>query len=149
MAELKQQVVSNDISERSKGLPFLDKQNLSAAQKNRIVGLSRKGEQLPSHSLIDAAYSIVESGAIVHVPPSKCGSRDMEIQADVKQKPKQIITLEQRTLKSSANDALPTIDVGTEMRLMYSLQLRRLAFDLVRLVSWEQNPEWNKGCSSC
>ena len=59
MAELKQQAASNDLSEPSKRLPFLDKQNLLAAQKNRIVGLSHKGEQLPSRSPIDAAYSIM------------------------------------------------------------------------------------------
>ena len=142
MAELKQQVASGDVSEPSKRLPFLDKQNLLAAQKNRIVGLSHKGEQLPSHSLIDAAYSIVESGAIVYLPPSKCGSRDSEIQADVKQKPKQILTIEQGTLKAAGNDSLPSVDVGTEMRLHYALQRRGLAFDLVRLVSWEQHQEW-------
>ena len=142
MAELKQQVASNDISEPSKRLPFLDKQNLLAAQKACIVGLSHKGEQLPSHALIDAAYSIVESGAIVYLPPSKCGSRDMEIQTDVKQKPKQLITIEQGTLKTSSGDNLQSIDVGTEMRLHYAFQRRGLAFDLVRLVSWEQHQEW-------
>ncbi len=138
MAEMKQQAASNDLSEPSKRLPFLDKQNLLAAQKNRIVGLSHKGEQLPSRSPIDAAYSIIESGAIVYLPPSKCGYRDMEIQADVKQKPKQIITLEQGTLKTSSNDSLPIIDVGAEMmmRLLYAFQRTGLAFDLVRLVSW-------------
>ncbi len=144
MAELKQQVASNDVSEPSKRPPFLDKQNLLAAQKNRIVGLSHKGEQLPAHTLIDAAYSIIESGAIVYLPPSKCRSRDMEIQSDVKQKPKQTITLEQGTLKTSLNDSLPTIDVGTEMRLLYAFQRRGLAFDLVKLVSWDQrqDEEW-------
>lgn len=131
MAELKQ-VASNDVTEPSKRLPFLEKQHFLAAQKNRIVGLSHKGEQLPSPAvrewwmqqaalgmatsskspatsstapaapatsskaaaapwtsskappavLIDAAYSIVESGALVYLPPSKCGSRDMEIQYD-------------------------------------------------------------------
>ena len=106
------------------------------------MGLSHKGEQLPLLSLIDAAYTIIESGAIVYLPPSKCGSRDMEIQSDVKQNPKQIITLEQGTLKTSMNDSLPTIDVGTEMRLLSALQRRGLAFDLVKLVSWEQHQEW-------
>lgn len=142
MAELKQQVAATDPSEPSKRLPFLEKQTLLEAQKTRITGLTHKGEQLPSHALIDAAYSIIESGNIVYLAPSRCGSRDAEIQTDAKQKPKQIITLEQGSLKSSSNDSLSTIDVGTEMRLMYAMQRRGLAFDLVRLISWSVHQQW-------
>ena len=101
MAELKQQVTSSDASEPSKKLPFLEKQTLLTAQKARITGLTHKGEQMPSHALIDASYAIIESGNIIYIPPSRSGSRDAEIQADAKHKPKQIITLEQGSLKSS------------------------------------------------
>ena len=142
LAELKQQVTSSDASEPSRKLPFLEKQTLLTAQKARITGLTHRGEQMPSHALIDASYAIIESGNIIYIPPSRSGSRDAEIQADAKQKPKQIITLEQGSLKSSTNDSLTTIDVGTEMKLMYALQRRGLAFDLVKLISWNVHQQW-------
>ena len=87
-------------------------------------------EQRASHGLTDLCFHIVESGALLYVAPSKCSSRDSEIQADAKTRQKQLLTLEQGTLKTVSADSLPTVDVGTEMKLMYALQRRGLAFDL-------------------
>ena len=92
--------------------------------------------------MIDLCFHIVESGALLYVAPSRCSSRDAEIQCEAKNKQKQLLTLEQGTLKSVSADALPMVDVGTEMKLMYAFQRRGLAFDLVGLLSWDAHTEW-------
>jgi hypothetical protein len=72
--------------------------------------------------LIDACFTIVETGTLVYLPPSKCGSRNAEIHTDSKNKQKQILTL--------------------ELKFMFAFQRRSLAFDLVNLVSWEIHTAW-------
>lgn len=142
VADLKRQVTAGDVTEPGKTLPFIEKQRRLRAQQTRITGISHKHEQQASHALIDAAFNILETGAVVYLPPSKCGSRDAEIQSEAKNKQKQLLTLEQGTIKATASDALVSVDIGTEMKLMYALQRRGLAFDLVNLVSWPVHMEW-------
>ena len=36
---------------------------------------------------------MVESGSLIYIAPSKCGSRDQEVQQDAKSKQKQLVTL--------------------------------------------------------
>jgi hypothetical protein len=81
--------------------------------------------------------------ALTYRAPSKCGSRDQEIQQDAKTKQKQLVTIEQGALKAVPNPSLAVVDVGTELRLMYALQRRGLAFDLVGLMSWDTHAEWS------
>ena len=142
MADLKAQATAGDTTEPSRRTPFVEKQRRLAEQQARITGLTHKNEQQPSHGLIDACCAIVESGALTYIPPSKCGSRDSEVHADTKTKQKQILTLEQGTLKSIHQDNLVQVDVGTEMKLMFAFQRRGLACDLVNLSSWEVHTEW-------
>ena len=85
---------------------------------------------------------MLEPGALLHLTPSKCGSRDSEIHAEGKSKPKHIITLEQGALKTQASQELPAVDVGTGLKLMYAFQRRGLAFDLVNLLSWKIHVQW-------
>lgn len=142
MSDLKSQISTTDASEPSKKLPYIEKVRRLQAQHARITGLSHKSEQQPSHGLIDACFSMIESGALLYLPPSKCGSRDSEIHAEGKSKPKHIITLEQGALKTQASHELPAVDVGTELKLMYAFQRRGLAFDLVHLLSWPIHVQW-------
>ena len=111
-------------------------------QQERITGISHKHEQQAAHALIDACFQMVESGSLTYIAPSKCGSRDQEIQQDAKSKQKQLVTIEQGALKTIASPTLPTVDIGTELKLMYALQRRGLAFDVVSLMSWETHSEW-------
>ena len=53
------------------------------------------------------------------------------------------MTIEQGALKAIASQSLATIDVGTELRLMYALQRRGLAMDLVGLISWDTHTDWS------
>ena len=142
MVDLQKHSAAQDLSEPGRNLPFVEKQRRLAVQQTRITGLTHRHEQQASHALIDASFQMVESGSLVYIAPSKCGSRDQEVQQDAKNKQKQLVTIEQGALKTIATPSLPTIDVGTEMRLMYALQRRGLAFDLVSLMSWETHSEW-------
>ena len=142
MADVRKQATVGDTSEPSKSLPFVEKKRRLDAQQLRITGLSRAHEQRASHALIDLCFSIVEIGALIYVAPSRCTSRDVEINSEAKTKQKQLLTLEQGSLKAVSGDSLPAVDVGTEMKLMYALQRRGLAFDLVNLMSWDVHTEW-------
>eukprot|EP00435_Cladocopium_sp_Y103_P067691 s116_g30.t1 len=140
--DMKTNAANSDASEPVKKLPFIEKQTRLDAQKRRITGLLHKPDQQPAHSLIDLAFHIVETGALTYIGPSKCHSRDMEIQAESKQKSKQIITLEQGSLRSSTASSMQDVDTSTELRLFFALQRRHLAFELVGLLSWEPCQIW-------
>ena len=142
MADMKSQVSSADPSEPVRKLPFVEKQNRLEAQKRRITGLLHKPDQQPSHQLIDQVYNLMESGAVTYIHPSKCHSREHEIQCEAKQKSKQILTWEQGALKSTVASALTDIDTGTELKLYFALQRRHLAFELVNLLSWQLCQQW-------
>ena len=142
MVDLQKHSASQDLSEPGRSLPFVEKQRRLMMQQERITGISHKHEQQASHALIDACFQMIESGSLVYIAPSKCGSRDHEIQQDAKAKQKQLVTIEQGALKAVASPSLPVVDIGTEMRLMYALQRRGLAFDLVSLMSWDVHSEW-------
>ena len=99
-------------------------------------------EQQPSHSLIDTVYNIVESGNIVYVHPSKCHSRESEVQTESKNKLKKMITLEQGALKQTVVSGLQDLDTSTELKLYFALQRLQLAFDMVGLLSWSVCQKW-------
>ena len=142
MADVRRQAVTGDTTEPSKSLPFIEKRRRLEAQQLRITGLSHMHEQKASHALIDLCFHIVETGALVYVAPSRCTTRDAEIQNEAKNKQKQLLTLEQGSIKTVSSDGLSTVDIGTEMKLMYALQRRGLAFDLVGLMSRDAHMEW-------
>ena len=142
MADMKTQVSATDPSEPVRKLPFVEKQTRLESQKRRITGLLHKPEQQPSHQLIDQVYNMVESGAVIYIHPSKCHSRDHEIQAESKQKAKQILTWEQGALKSTVASNMSDIDTSTELKLFFALQRRHLAFELVHFLSWEICQIW-------
>lgn len=142
MADMKHQVTSVDASEPLRKLPFVEKQTRLSAQKKRLVGLSHRPEQQPSHQLIDACFHMVETGALTYIPPSKCNSREQEIQADARQKSKQVLTLEAGSLKQSTSSNIPDVDTSTELKLFFALQRRNLAFEIVSLFSWELCATW-------
>jgi hypothetical protein len=66
----------------------------------------------------------------------------MEIQSESKQKSKQIITIEQGSLRSAASSNMSDVDTSTELRLFFALQRRHLAFELVHLLSWQLCQVW-------
>lgn len=133
---------ATDPSEPVRKLPFVEKQNRLETQKRRISGLSHRPEQQPAHQLIDQVYNLIESGAIIYIHPSKCLSREHEIQNEARQKTKQIVTLEQGSLKTTTANAMGDIDTSTELKLYFALLRRHLAFEMLNLLSWELCQLW-------
>ena len=142
IAEMKTQSACADASEPIRKLPFIEKQSRLDAQKKRLPGLPHTPEQQPAHSLIDAAYNVLESGSITYLHPSRCHSRESEVQTEAKNKSKTMITLEQGALKQTVVSNLQDIDTSTELKLYFALQRRHLAFDLVNLLSWSVCQKW-------
>lgn len=142
MAEMKTQSECADASEPIRKLPFVEKQSRLEAQRKKLPGLPHTAEQQPSHSLIDTVYNIVESGNIVYVHPSKCHSRENEVQTESKNKSKTMITLEQGALKQTVVSGLQDLDTSTELKLYFALQRRHLAFDMVGFLSWSVCQKW-------
>ena len=142
MADLRSQVATGDASEPARKLPYVEKIRRLNAQQARITGLTHRNEQQPSHALIDVCFQMLESGSLIYIQPSKCTSREVEIISDSKAKQKQVVTLEQGSLRTTASPELPAVDVGTELKLMFAFQRRGLAFDLVGLLTWSVHVEW-------
>eukprot|EP00435_Cladocopium_sp_Y103_P017759 s3929_g4.t1 len=142
VADMKIQSASVDASEPVRKLPYVEKVSRLEAQKKKLCGLLHSPEQQPSHCLIDSVFSMVESGSLTYVHPSKCHSREHEVQAEAKSRSKTMLTLEQGALKQTVISNLSDIDTGTELKLYFALQRRHLAFDLVGLLSWNQCQKW-------
>eukprot|EP00435_Cladocopium_sp_Y103_P021975 s4259_g5.t1 len=142
IADMKTQPVSADASEPVRKLPYVEKTSRLEAQKKKLNGLLHSPEQQPSHSLIDSVFSMMESGSLTYVHPSKCHSREHEIQAEAKSRSKTMLTIEQGSLKQTVVSNLTDIDTGTELKLYFAMQRRHLAFDLVGLLSWDRCQKW-------
>ena len=74
VATLIEQVKSDSAEPGSlvKKLPAAEKQARLEKQQERLAGIKMVGEMAPSHQLIDLVNSILETGAIVWVAPSRC-----------------------------------------------------------------------------
>lgn len=130
ISDMKTQTANIDASEPLRKLPFIEKQSRLGAQKKRITGLLHSSEQQPAHSLIDMVFNMMESGSITYIPPSKCHSREHEIQSESKTKAKSLVTIEHGALKTVQSASLADIDTSTELRLYFALLRRNLAFEL-------------------
>ena len=143
LADMKSQAASVDAAEPIRKLPFIEKQARLDRQKKRIVGLLHKPDQQPSHALIDVVFNIMETGALTYVAPSKCHSRESEVQNEAKHRSRAIITLEQGSLKSTVSNPLEDVDTSTELKLFFAFQRRHLAFEMVGLLSWNLCQIWS------
>ena len=84
----------------------------------------------------------MDTGALTYVAPSKCHSRENEVQNEAKQKTKAIITLEQGWLKVTVNNPMDDVDTSTELKLFFAFQRRHLAFETMGLLSWQLCQIW-------
>ena len=143
VATLNEQVKSDSSDPGSlvKKLPAAEKQARLERQQARLSGLKLVGELAPSHQLLDLVNSILESGAIVWVAPSRCSKRDDEIHANIKPHAA-TVQVENSTLKLAQVPVTTSADVGTELKLCWALQRRGLAFDSCRLLDWHIHEAW-------
>jgi len=143
VASLNEQVKSDsaDPGTLVKKLPAAEKQARLEKQQERLSGLKLIGELAPSHQLLDLVNSILESGAIIWVAPSRCSKRDDEIHANIKLS-SATVQVENSTLTLAQVPVTTTADVGTELKLCWAYQRRGLAFDNCRLLDWHMHEAW-------
>lgn len=143
VASLNEQVKSDsaDPSSLSRKLPAAEKLARHTAQQKRLAGIQMLGELCPSHQLLDLANSMVESGVIVWIAPSRCSKRDDEIHANIKPSAASV-QVENATLKLAQVPVQTKADLGTELKLQWAYQRRGLALDQCRLLSWDVHELW-------
>ena len=143
VATLNEQVKSEALDPGAlvKKLPAAEKQARHEKQQQRLAGLKLVGELAPSHQLLDLANSIVESGSIVWIAPSRCSKRDDEIHANIKPGSTSV-QVENSTLKLAQVPVSTSADLGTDLKLMWAYQRRGLAMDSCRLLDWSFHEAW-------
>ena len=143
VASINEQVKSDsaDPLGLAKRLPAAEKQSRLDSQSKRLAGLRIVGELAPSHQLLDLTNSMVESGVLTWVAPSKCSKRDDEVQANIKPT-SSTLQIEQATLKVAQVPVNTVADVGSELKLQWALQRRGIAMDQCRLLDWAIHEDW-------
>ena len=142
IASLKQSVASESDQQLTvKRLPIAEKRARADEQSARLSGMHLVGELEPSHSLIDLANHVLETGTLIWIAPSKCSKRDDEIQLAVKER-SSTIQIENSVLKVAPSATEVVSDVGSELKLQWSFQRRGIAFDRCGLLSWARHERW-------
>ena len=143
IASLKQAVSSesSDQQHTVKRLPIAEKRARAADQATRLSGLTFEGELEPSHNLVDLVNTMLESGCLTWIAPSKCSKRDDEIQVSIKQG-SNTIQVENAVLKVAQSAADIPVDMGSELKLQWCWQRRGVAFDRCGLMSWSVHNKW-------
>lgn len=140
VAQLKARV-TGDGDEAKRKLPVVEKQARLADQRTRLTGVEIKGEMQPSFALVDAVQNMIETNSIMWIAPSKCTSRDQEIQQGAKNLPS-VVHLEQHTLKLAAPEPNVEADCSNAIQLQWCFQRRALALDQAGLSSWSMQGKW-------
>ena len=87
---------------------------------------------------------MVKTGVLTWVAPSKCSKRDDEVQANIKPSPSKL-QIEQATLKVAQIPVATVADVGSELKLQWTLQHHGIAMDQCRLLDWAHHEDWVQG----
>lgn len=140
VAQLKARVTGEGEEGKHK-LPVVEKQARLADQKARLTGVEIRGEMQPSFALVDAVNGMVDSNSVMWIAPSKCTSRDQEIQQGSKNLPS-VVHLEQHTLKLAAPEQNLEAEHASAIQLQWCFQRRALALDQARLSSWSVQSKW-------
>ena len=143
IASVKQRVDGEtaDKAEGVKRIPVAEKRFRQEQQAQRLTGISMTGEMEPSHQLLDLTNSILESGSLVWIAPSRCTKRSDEVQLSIKERPSSV-QIENQQLKVSQVPEEFKADFGSEIKLQWCWQRRGLAMDQCRLLSWEVHDAW-------
>ena len=136
--------VTSDGTERgdaAKRVPLAEKKQRREDQLARLSGISMVGELDPSHSLLDHANQMHESGVIVWLAPSKCSKRDDEVQLALKDS-KSSVQVENAQLKVGPSVEPPEAEWNTELKFQWCMMRRGLALDQCRVLSWSVRQKW-------
>ena len=139
VAALRQTVMGD--TETPRKLPVAEKAARATAQRQRLNGLVIERDMIPSYSLVDLCAHMGDTNTVSWISPSKCTSRESEIQVSSKDTAR-VFRLEDHQLKLGAKTVELTADYSSAIMLQWCLQRRGLALDQVGLLTWEQHEHW-------
>jgi hypothetical protein len=142
MADLKTQVEKTD-DQMPRKIPAPERNARYESQQKRLVGISLSGELEPAHSLIDAVLQQAEDQSVKYLPPHKCPKREAELQAVKHDVPLTLDTSAGRVVLGKQIKEV-ACDTSTELKTMWALQRRGLAYDQADLIRWVTHEEWLK-----
>ncbi|CAE7247216.1 unnamed protein product, partial [Symbiodinium sp. CCMP2456] len=75
----KEQATSDGTEAQVKRLPMPERTARAADQQRRLSGIAITGELQPSFQLVDKCNTMLETGALIWLPPSVCSKRRMRV----------------------------------------------------------------------
>jgi hypothetical protein len=142
MADLKTQVEKTD-DQAPRKIPAPERNARYEAQQRRLLGVALSGELEPAHSLIDAVLQQAEDQAVKYLPPHKCPKREAELQAVKHDAPLTLDTSAGRVVLGKQIKEV-VCDTSTELKTLWALQRRGLAYDQADLIRWDTHEAWLK-----
>eukprot|EP00435_Cladocopium_sp_Y103_P009006 s2759_g2.t1 len=124
-----------------KSIPLAERLVRVEEQKERLKGLVYDQFLEPAHTLTDRVQAMLEDGVVTYLVPEKCVSRHDEIQNS---KSEQQLSFDaQGNVKVTKSDAQLQCDVTGELRLRQCLTRKALAFDQIKLCSFDVMEAWH------
>ena len=108
-------------------------------QCDKLTGMTIKGPNEPSDSLVDMACNMYDANRIKWIEWSKCTSKEQEMHGD---KREASFTLNGGVLKVEAKSPDINADTTSEIMIQYALTRRALAFDQANLIDFLKFQTW-------
>ena len=128
-------------SDTPKSIPLAERLVRIDEQKDRLKGLVYDQFLEPAHSLTDRIQSMLEDGVVTYLAPEKCVSRHDEIQSNKSEQ--QLSFDSQGNVKVTKAESQLSCDVTGELRLRQCLTRKALAFDQIKLCSFDVMETWH------
>jgi len=128
-------------SDTPKSIPLAERLVRIDEQKERLKGLVYDQFLEPAHSLTDRVQSMLEDGVVTYLTPEKCVSRHDEIQSNKSEQ--QLCFDSQGNVKVTKTESQLSCDVTGELRLRQCLTRKALAFDQIKLCSFDVMETWH------
>ena len=124
-----------------KTIPLAERLVRVEAQRERLKGLIYDQFLEPAHALTDEVQAMLEDGVVTYLAPEKCVSRHDEIQCTKNDQPLSFDA--QGNVKVTKAENQLNCDVTGELRLRQCLTRKALAFDQIKLCSFDVMETWN------
>ena len=139
VADLRHKVERADDAAPRK-MPTAERAFRQSKQQDRLKGLQLTGEYEPSHSLIDEVAQQVEDNALRYIPVEKCSKRDQEL---MQQKKDTHVRIDAHgAVKVASTAEQPKADAGSDIKVLWALQRRAIAYDLMSVISYKVHDQW-------
>ena len=128
-------------SDTPKTIPLAERLVRVEEQRERLKGLIYDQFLEPAHALTDKIQAMLEDGVVTYLAPEKCISRHDEIQCT--KSDQQLSFDAQGNVKVTKADSQLNCDVTGELRLRQCLTRKALAFDQIKLRSFDVMETWH------